>query len=60
MKYNDNTFLKISYGNLKELLYYIQKDGIDSDGGAWFLVFDDLDPVIENGIENEKTISVIE
>lgn len=60
MGYNNNTVLSLTYGKLKELLYDIQKDGIDSDGGSCSLAYDDLDAFIKNEIEAEKSISVIE
>lgn len=60
MEYNNNTVLSLTYGKLKELLYDIQEDGIDSDGGSCSLTYDDLDAFIKNEIEAEKSISVIE
>lgn len=57
-EYNDSTVLSLTYGKLKELLYNIQEDGIDSDGGSCSLTYDDLDTFLRNEIEVEKSISV--
>lgn len=60
MKYEEDTVLTLTYGKLKELFYQIQEDGVDSDGGAFPLVYENLDQFIMDKIENEKSIEVCE
>lgn len=60
MKYDEDTDLTLTYGKLKELLYEVQEDGVDSDGGAFSLVYENLDQFIMDKIENEKSIAICE
>lgn len=59
MKYEEDTVLILTYGKLKELLYEVQEDGVDSDGGAFSLAYENLDKFIINKIEKEKSIAVV-
>lgn len=58
MRYEEDTVLTLTYGKLKELLYEVQEDGVDSDGGAFSLVYENLDQFIIKKIEEEKSIAV--
>lgn len=60
MNYEEDTDLILTYGKLKELLYAVQEDGVDSDGGAFPLVYENLDQFIMDKIEDEKSIAVCE
>lgn len=59
MNYEEDTELILTFGILKELLYAVQEDGVDSDGGAFPLVYENLDQIIMNKIEKEKTIAIV-